>query len=601
MKSLNIVILLLVTGLIAIPGYATTPPANADTVSVLKTCIPGGVDENTPNCFSTIASLESWIHNVRTSNNPLLVNIGPGEFGAITCAEGPNIDGKYNNVTFRGAGPSKTKIVGTPDTVNNGYAMFIDSPCKVLNVDDLTITSTGVWGIIVENAFELNSTWTNVVVEAIKYGWIESLPSGAGSCNASNRGTHYWFNSRISVTPDNGVRRVYTNACAESWFFGTELSLIDNTTALDGTGENFILDAGASGETHLYGSTLKLISTVELDIPYNILKSLNNSEVHMHGSGIEVESSQPNDIIVLYADSTSSIHANASAFKISNPGTTQHIGGAGVIKSPYIWQEGAPPNTTNMKIGSELYIDTRAVQPEMFFSNEACGATFEPWVSVKTGQCKEALVPVITDVTPTSLAVGDTVTVYGENFCSSQCDTSLSTETKVKIAGFTATNAYVQLNQIDVTVPDSASGSTGPIEVSLNGNTGYSPQNVTVEQLVTSFPAPTVFPLSHIGPGNTSGNPSNALTLVILSGTNFCDLSATMQCGTVNPDWINIYFNGELMQITDNGSSIPQVRIYNGEQQYLFWLPADAITGPVSIQTPGGIATTPDIYTVISQ
>jgi hypothetical protein len=160
--------------------------------------------------------------------------------------------------------------------------------------------------------------------------------------------------------------------------------------------------------------------------------------------------------------------------------------------------------------------------------------------------------PTITAFTPTSGVVGTSVTITGTNF------------TNVSAVTFNGTNAPgFQVNtagtQITVNVP--AGATTGVITVTTPGGTATSQQIFTV-----LFP-PTI----------TAFTPTSGVvgTSVTITGTNFTNVSA-------------VRFNGVAATFTVNSAT-----------QLTATVPAGATTGPITVTTPGGTATSEQIFTVL--
>jgi uncharacterized repeat protein (TIGR01451 family) len=158
--------------------------------------------------------------------------------------------------------------------------------------------------------------------------------------------------------------------------------------------------------------------------------------------------------------------------------------------------------------------------------------------------------PTISGFTPTSGPVGTSVTIAGMNFTGASA---------VKFNGTSAsfTNSDTQ---IIATVPSTAT--TGPISVTTPGGTATSSTNFTVT--VSSPPTITSFT-------PTSGSVG---TKVTIQGTNLA--SAT-----------SVQFNGTSATFQIKGTQIIAV------------VPQGATSGPISVTTPGGTATSADSFTVI--
>jgi len=347
---------------------------DADVVNLRINCVEGAgtVNENkVGNCFQTTIDLDNWIVNTRTSTNPLLVNIGPGTFGQISCA--------YSDVTFRGSGRENSIIQWT------GPAFSTLTGCDNLNVEDLKIESTGLHGVLITNTQELDSTWTNVEISGVGYGWLESIRS----CNGPERGTHRIFSSRITSSSSLTTfktARAYGANCSKSWLYNSEVNAIANDLLED----TFILDAVNDSEIHVYGSNLRLLVSPDLTLHKRMamIASQDNSEIHIHGTGIDLISENAHTVYVLNAQAGSSIHANGSAYALKNPGTTIRIFGEGTVKAPYLWEQGKTAPDISSVTGADIFVDTSGAVPEMFIYSAACNGAGGTWVSSKTGLCR---------------------------------------------------------------------------------------------------------------------------------------------------------------------------------------------------------------------
>lgn len=222
-------------------------PADADVVALRASCTSS--DGNTvPNCFTTMAEVNSWLLTVRhpSETRPTVIEVGPGTFGTWDC--------RSSNVTLRGSGRDRT-VIGATEL----GAILISEGCTDLDVQDLTADSQGKrFGVSVTN-LSARTNWTNVEIRSIAYGWDEKIvgsADGSGTCPTGvPRGKHMWFSSRIHTTGASTSGRAYTARCAESWFWGSEITAdVTDPNALI----NFALKVD-QGEVHLYGSTVRLL------------------------------------------------------------------------------------------------------------------------------------------------------------------------------------------------------------------------------------------------------------------------------------------------------------------------------------------------------
>jgi hypothetical protein len=158
------------------------------------------------------------------------------------------------------------------------------------------------------------------------------------------------------------------------------------------------------------------------------------------------------------------------------------------------------------------------------------------------------LLPAITSFDPASGPAGTAVTIGGSNFTGA---------TNVTFNGVVATFSNVTDTSISATVP--ASASSGPISVFTPGGTGSSTNNFLVPiPVINSFD-----PVS--GPAGT---------VVTIGGSNFTGAT-------------NVAFNGvaaTFSNVTDTSISAT--------------VPAGALSGPISVSTPAGLATSTNSFLV---
>jgi predicted outer membrane repeat protein len=160
--------------------------------------------------------------------------------------------------------------------------------------------------------------------------------------------------------------------------------------------------------------------------------------------------------------------------------------------------------------------------------------------------------PAITSFTPSSGGVGAAVTIAGTGF------------TGASLVTFNGTSAGFSVNsdtQITATVPSGAT--SGSIAVTTSGGTATSASTFTV---VANLP-PSITGFS---PG--SGGVGTSVTI---TGSNL--KSATL-----------VSFNGSVASFKLSGTKL------------IATVPAGATTGPISVTTPGGIATTSGNFTLLS-
>jgi IPT/TIG domain len=180
--------------------------------------------------------------------------------------------------------------------------------------------------------------------------------------------------------------------------------------------------------------------------------------------------------------------------------------------------------------------------------------TFTTFTAVST-----ACPVTVTAISPTTGVVGTSVVITGTGFAAGAT---------VKFNQTTATGVVVNsATQITATVP--AGATTGPVRVTVSGNTARGPIFTLVP-----VPAPTITSFTPtFGPTGKS---------VVITGTNFS--------GTVSGT-----------SFTTSGVTFNNVTatfVVNSATQITATVPSTATTGPIKVTTPGGTATSATSFTV---
>lgn len=385
-------------------GYASAAVFNvsptAPTVHLRTTCTEGTSPAVTQaNCFTTTSELETWIGGTRKPNsaNPLKVEIGPGRFGHFTCPEG------VSNITFSGAGPENT-FIGNLNTAAWGIQTnSFSTSCSEFAANDLTAEGF-FWGVLWRSSG--NTRWSNVTMRGVGYGWFDH------ACPVDTRGKHYFFSSRIIATgaPGNPISKGYGSNCGENWFFGTEIV----ATAFEQQGgKGLYLN---NSEAHVYGGVIRVLAapgvsfleagTSPIGLPTQqegqglfAVLSANNSDIHIHGTGIDViGNEQPNSIAALIATSGGSIHALESSYNLKTGlgGTITRIIDENdphdhKVHAPFMW----PPHATVPDVISTDGSDVAVVNgttaggtayPRFVIYSTACSSR---WFDVGANACRQ--------------------------------------------------------------------------------------------------------------------------------------------------------------------------------------------------------------------
>ncbi len=361
-----------------------TSGAMPDVVYLRKNC------ETLQNCATTLAELTTWLAATRKPNeeSPLLVNMGPGTFDKLemTCNSASNYLGY---VSFMGAGRQQTIIAGFGPGV---FAMGIGN-CTQLSFSNLMILAANDGTDDAGGGISWNgggvSTWSNVDVVAQYWGWEEHT----NTCG-STQGTHSWFGSRISVTEAFGTAVAVKATCDASWFYGSEISTTVNSAGA-ATAMHII---GSSAEAHVYGSVIRAISHVNNIKGVVAVSAATGGVVHIHGTGIDVSSTAPNNLIALNAATGGMIHANESSYNLSTiSGTVTRIkkdtNASTHVHAPYLWEHIPDPVTipnftsvTGADVTTEVAIN--GVDINMLVYNSQCAGAGGPWYNVALRSCR---------------------------------------------------------------------------------------------------------------------------------------------------------------------------------------------------------------------
>lgn len=351
----------------ALFGSAATAAVDSDAALVyLRTsCAVNG--STIDNCFTDLNTLNSWIWNTRlpSASTPLQVEIGAGTFtGQFSCT-----DSGY--VTLSGAGKDQTLIT-------NAFLPVTTNSCDQLVFRQLTLQNTGnLFGV---HNLGGSTMWDNVRIRGLGYAWFDS-PGGCGGA----RGSHYWFSSQIvAEVSAAGSTTAYFNACDESWFFGSEI------TARGSSGASTPIRA-VGGEVHVYGSVIRAVPDVGASMSnVTAVTATGTASIHIHGTGIDVISAQPDNIVALSASNGGHIHANESSYVLktgAGGSVTRIANSGGMVDAPYLWQTGVTPPAIASVTGSDtvVYTGTGDGHPHLAIYDSSCTSG---WYDVNTGSCQ---------------------------------------------------------------------------------------------------------------------------------------------------------------------------------------------------------------------
>jgi hypothetical protein len=333
-------------------------------------CTEAGVGLN--NCFTSLPTLNTWVSDTRkpTAVKPLFVDIGPGKFVGTFGCSASNYAGY---VTLQGAGMKTTVI-------ENGSSPVSTTNCVQMRFSDMTLRNTGnLFGV---KNLGGSTFWDNIEIDGLGYAWFDSPTS----CPTTPRGSHYWFNSRITSRSAANSTTSYYNACDESWFFGSEITATGTTT-----GAQITPIRAAGGEVHVYGSVIRAISGAGIASSGMVaVTSFDSAEVHIHGTGIDVLSTDANNITALSSSNGGKIHADGAAYnlKTGSGGSITRVSGEGHdVHAPYLWSGHAtPPNITSQD-GADTAVVTSETggTPRLVIYSTACPSK---WFDVGSNACR---------------------------------------------------------------------------------------------------------------------------------------------------------------------------------------------------------------------
>jgi hypothetical protein len=250
---------------------------------------------------------------------------------------------------------------------------------------------------------------------------------------------------------------------------------------------------------------------------------------------------------VSFGDQTANCSVNVGPAKITSftptsgvVGTVVTINGTNLAGATSVTFNGVPATTftVNSAIKITATVPTTATTGKIAVTTPDGTATSVGTFTVK---------PSIAGFSPAAGAVGIPVTITGSGFGGT---------TSVKFNGTTATFTLDSVTQVTATVP--ANATTGKITVTTPGGTATSLTNFTVAPRITSF---------------TPANGAIGITVTI-TGANLA--SAT-----------SVKFNGTPATITSDAAT-----------QIKATVPSGATTGPISVTTSAGTATSATNFTV---
>ena len=358
--------IMLATSLLSMPSQAAID-ADASVVKLRTSCQVAG--NPLDNCFTDLNTLNAWIWQTRnptpSSASPLRVDIGPGTFtGQFSCTSA-------GYVTLRGSGMGVTVI-------QNGSMPISTLHCDNMVFSHLTVKNTQtLFGV---RNLGGSTFWDSVEIDGLGYAWFDS----PGACNGGTPGSHHFFNSRIIAHTSGVSDTAVFNACDATWLIGSEI------TSIGASGAQVMPIEAVGGEVHVYGGNIRTLTDGNVSTAFMVAaKSVGNTEIHIHGTGIDVISQGPNDITALTASDGGLIHANASAYvlKTASGGSVTRIANSGgTVWAPYVWQPSANPPAITSANGADTAVITGTADghPHMVIYDVSCASS---WFDSTTGTC----------------------------------------------------------------------------------------------------------------------------------------------------------------------------------------------------------------------
>ena len=370
-------------------------------------CTSAGITLN--NCFETMAELAGdsqavppiigWIWGTRmpTESTPLLVDIGPGEFGPFECNGG-------SDVSLRGSGREQSILAG-------GRVGVSVTDCDRLSFMNIGMRGTDI-GVIWIGAGR--SDWSDVDIIATGHsGGAPSITSGwFDACSTTfpaARSVHFFHGSRIKATGTTGTSTflwAFSSACGESWFYGGDI--LTDVVSVNTMVETIHLnnDAGELfGELRVFGTTVRTRINAAISEGRGA-HIYGGGVLHAHGSIFNTSTvpglSADVDVVGIRVGNNATAHTPGTAFvlKPSGTGTAQRLVlvGSGQVDSPFLWQSGSTPPAVESVDGEDIFVETDCDATGncngggnethlMIYNKAMCGST-NPWFDSTLNACR---------------------------------------------------------------------------------------------------------------------------------------------------------------------------------------------------------------------
>jgi hypothetical protein len=363
-----------------------------------------------------MAEVVTWTWNTRqpTASDPLVIDVGPGEFGPFSCTNA-------GYVTIRGNGRDNTIIAqqGAQGAVTVENCTRLSFQNLAIKGDEFGYSSAAIYWF--EGG---DSTWSDVDVfsgggtASVSYSWWDEC-TGSGE-----KSLHYWFGSRL-IGQGGWYHTTMFTACSETWFYGGEVAAIGNPNSPN---SNFLqhtavwvlsrgdfrafgtairsTDGGANKTIFNGGGRLGLQGVIVGNFDSYTNLGPEGGDFHMHGGIINTNGSNTSgdsDVFALHVDDVADAHVVDTAFsvKASGTGTGHRISGS-KAQSPYQWPPGSNPPQIGSVHGADMFVETdcdgtgdcegAGTETHVMVYNASCTVT-GPWFDSTTGRCRGDIAP----------------------------------------------------------------------------------------------------------------------------------------------------------------------------------------------------------------
>lgn len=352
-------------------------------------------------CYETTADVATWIEaQVPTASEPVVVDVGPGSFDAVSCIG-------WGHATFRGSGRTVTRFVGTSTAV---YA----SNCEDLTFQDLTLEAT-TYGIVWSHSGR--ATWQGVDIVASR-PWLDycadagdreqlffdsrvrgGLPSGTASPIAIGCTQWNFLSGEIllsgvgSPSPSAAHVGVSVRGGSSARFLGTTIRVNSGawaSTASAGGGVFAVRVGGTLGGAAPGNPVFEMHSGV-INLDMSRIATANVTAVDVVGASSRADVAGP--AFIMKAGASSGL-----ARRIANPS-------AASVAGAFVWQAGDEPPASSASgppiqslDGADLYVETdcdgsgvcdgTSQETHLMIMNPTACPGSDPWFNALVGRCR---------------------------------------------------------------------------------------------------------------------------------------------------------------------------------------------------------------------